>query len=545
MANTIIQIKRSSVTTSPGSLQAAEPAYSYLSDKLFIGDASGAVIEIGGRYYINVAQKSWDTANAAFIHANAAFAYANTISSDADEKANAAIITANVAYDAANAAFNAANTGTSAVAAFNTANLAFDTANIAISNVNYVNTATKAAYDFANTVYSNYAYPAYVAVGPAFNAANAGLAQANTAYTVGNAAFDKANTAETIAIAAYQNSNTKLATTGGTITGDLAVTGNLSILGNTTLIVAETLKVSDPLIYLAGNNYSSDIVDIGFIANYVNATGANVHTGLYREHENKMYYLFNGYDKEPANNHIGAMSNNMTLAVLNADLVTSNLTLAGINALSRIAVAYDQANTANLLAYNTGIGANAYADSVGVAANDFMLTTLAGANAAVGTGANAYAAIVGTSANAYAAQVGVSANAYAAAVGTSANAFTTSTLAGANAISIAAFAQANAASAQAANADFLTSGTVGSARISGSYTGITGVGTLTVGTWNATTINVAYGGTGITSVANNGVLFGRGNDGALRVVSSSTEGHVLQTNQHGTPTFGMLDGGSF
>jgi hypothetical protein len=42
----------------------------------------------------------------------------------------------------------------------------------------------------------------------------------------------------------------------------------------------------------------------------------------------------------------------------------------------------------------------------------------------------------------------------------------------------------------------ITSGTIDTARISGSYTGITGVGTLTAGTWNASTIGVGYGGTG-------------------------------------------------
>jgi hypothetical protein len=46
----------------------------------------------------------------------------------------------------------------------------------------------------------------------------------------------------------------------------------------------------------------------------------------------------------------------------------------------------------------------------------------------------------------------------------------------------------------------ITSGTIDSARISGSYTGITGVGTLTAGTWNASTITVAYGGTGATTL---------------------------------------------
>lgn len=53
----------------------------------------------------------------------------------------------------------------------------------------------------------------------------------------------------------------------------------------------------------------------------------------------------------------------------------------------------------------------------------------------------------------------------------------------------------------AINANQITTGTINSARISGSYTGITGVGTLTVGTWNATTIALANGGTGATTAA--------------------------------------------
>ena len=54
----------------------------------------------------------------------------------------------------------------------------------------------------------------------------------------------------------------------------------------------------------------------------------------------------------------------------------------------------------------------------------------------------------------------------------------------------------------------ITSGTIGSSLISGSYTGITGVGTLTAGTWNAGTIGVAYGGSGATTLT--GYLKGNG-----------------------------------
>jgi len=68
------------------------------------------------------------------------------------------------------------------------------------------------------------------------------------------------------------------------------------------------------------------------------------------------------------------------------------------------------------------------------------------------------------------------------------------------------------------NAAALTSGTVPSARVTGAYAGITGVGTLTAGTWNADTVTVPYGGTGATSLT--GMLKGNG-AGAFTAVTGT------------------------
>ena len=96
MSNTTIQIKRSSVTTAPTTLNAGEPAYSYLSDKLFIGTSDGTgAIAIGGKYFV-------DQSNTAYNVANAAFAAANAAGSSA--KLNLAFDTANAAFDKANSA---------------------------------------------------------------------------------------------------------------------------------------------------------------------------------------------------------------------------------------------------------------------------------------------------------------------------------------------------------------------------------------------------------------------------------------------------------
>jgi len=69
-------------------------------------------------------------------------------------------------------------------------------------------------------------------------------------------------------------------------------------------------------------------------------------------------------------------------------------------------------------------------------------------------------------------------------------------------------------------------------RISGSYTGITAVGTLTAGTWNATAIGVAYGGTGLTATPTNGQL-AIGNGTGYSLATLTAGGNVSITNSAG------------
>jgi len=52
--NTIIQILRSEVTALPTTLNPGEQAYSYVSNKLFIGNTDNSVITIGGKYYVDL-----------------------------------------------------------------------------------------------------------------------------------------------------------------------------------------------------------------------------------------------------------------------------------------------------------------------------------------------------------------------------------------------------------------------------------------------------------------------------------------------------------
>ena len=52
--NTIIQILRSGTTAYPTTLNPGEQAYSYVSDKLFVGNTDNSVVTIGGKYYVDL-----------------------------------------------------------------------------------------------------------------------------------------------------------------------------------------------------------------------------------------------------------------------------------------------------------------------------------------------------------------------------------------------------------------------------------------------------------------------------------------------------------
>lgn len=432
MANTIIQIKRSSTTAKPvdGSLSAAELAYSYNSEKLFLGNPTGTgVIEIGGGYWTNLALYAAQTANT--------------------------------------------GGGATAIAgrAFDTANAAFGQGNTTLSSLNSNWAVTNAAYTQANSG---------VTVGTgAFNVLNVAYAAANSnAVSLSTNVAALAANVNTLAGAAYPK-------TGGTISGDVTVTGSLTVSGTTTYVNTQTLLVGDNIVTL-----NADLP--GNVQPTENA-GLEVNRGA---RTSNAAFIWN----ETANSW----------------QFTSN-TLAGVYSI---------------------VASQTDANNVGAAANNYAAATYLTQSAFNTANANA----VSLSAN-----VAVLAAAFVSnSQSLSANVNTlAATFASANANNISLASNVAVLAAAASDAGFITSGTLGTARLSGSYTGITGVGTITAGTWNGSTVNVAYGGTGIVSATLNGVLFGRGGSGALQVTSAGTEGQVLQASSTGVPSFAMLDGGSF
>lgn len=448
MSNTIIQIKRSSSSGTPagGSLTPAELAYSYVSDKLFLGSANGLdTIVIGGKFFINQQNSIYDIANAAYNVLNAAYTAANSN-----------YVVTNAAYTVLNAAYTSAN------ANYVTTNAAFDKLN--------------AAYTVTNSV---------------FTQANTDNVRLSSAYVLTNSAYVVAN-------AAFDHSNTRFAAAGGTITGDVIVTGNLTISGNTTYTNTQTLLIGDNIITL--NNDIPDGIAPSENAGLEVKRGSSANVGvIWNEAVDRWTITNDGsvYHQIATNTDI---SNTTTLA--SASYNTTNAAFAVLNA------AYTSAN-ANYVVTNAVFN-QANTDNVRLTGAFTVL------NAAY-TSANANYVVTN------AAYTSVN-SAYTHANG--------------------AFDRANTADRNAANASYMNTGTVPSALVTGTYSGITGVGTIGAGTWQGNIIQVPYGGTGVNSFTTNGVLYGNG-AGSLKVTGSGTEGQVLQVGVTGVPLFAHLDGGGF
>jgi hypothetical protein len=319
MANTVIQLKWSDVTSAPTSLNVGEAAYSNTSQRLYIGDTSNNVLTIGGKFFVDQqgliftkTNVAFDTANSAASYANSAFATANagTGAASAASYANSGFAVANSAASYANSSFSHAN------GAFSTANSAASAASSAQGTADSALTAAGVAQSTADSA-SSYANSAFLS---ANNNSGVNLTQ-NTNIT---SASSYANSGFALANSAFTRANNSInANTGGTITADLVITGNLTVQGNTTYVDTRTITTGDSLIHLANNNTAGDTVDIGFYGTY-NASGQK-YTGLVRQ-AGADYFLFKGLTSDPTANVLAAGS----LTVANTGTLTANLTTSVI-----------------------------------------------------------------------------------------------------------------------------------------------------------------------------------------------------------------------
>lgn len=169
---------------------------------------------------------------------------------------------------------------------------------------------------------------------------------ANTTYNIGNNTlrFNEGHFLNVHSVSGYFD-------------GSVTISGNLTVAGNVTTTNVSSVVISDPLIYLAGNNYTSDAVDIGFVGNY-KPDASERHTGLFRRAADDSYYLFKGLTQELQNvTTVNVADPTFVLADLRAYLLSgalvSNAAAVTITANSTVNVNI----TANTLTLSTALAA--------------------------------------------------------------------------------------------------------------------------------------------------------------------------------------------
>ena len=596
MANTVIQLKFSEVTSAPATLNVAEPAYSNNSNKLFIGLAGNQVVAIGGKYYTDLVDAATD---------------ANTVSTivkrDASGMFSATAVRASLFGNANTAAaWQTARTigvsgdanGTVSVDGTANANIPLTLGNSGVSAGGYGSVTQIPT--FSVDAKGRITAAANVSISTTLNIAGDTGTDA-VALSTDTITFVGGDGITTVAYSANSNvkfdvDNTVVRTTGGTISGDLAITGNLVISGNTITQDVETIRTEDSLITLAANN-AADAIDIGFVGRYV--SGTTKYTGLVKQ-AGSNYFLFQNLPNDPTTNTLSVGS----VTAGNTATLRANLTGGTVSSLaSAIAIADGGTNqtsfTNGIVAFNgTSIATLANTGTAGTYANAShvpVITTDAygrvsavtntliqisttqvtsgvlpfaqgGANAtSYTTGAfltsngTAFVSVAntgtaGTYANASHVPV-ITTDAYGrvsavtnTSIAIAATQVTSGTLAVARGgTGIASYAVGDIVYASGATTLVALAGVAtGNVLISGGVATAPSYGKVGLTTHVSGTLAVTNGGTGFASYTANGVIVGGlTSTSALTSVASATEGHVLQINSSGIPTFAHLNGGSF
>lgn len=161
-------------------------------------------------------------------------------------------------------------------------------------------------------------------------------------------------------------------TTRGYIEGNLEVGGDLLISGNLITTNVSSVIVSDPLIILASNNHTSDLVDIGFVGHYYDGT-IDRHTGVIRHAATDAYYLFKNYTTEPGSNVVDINDPSFKLssvwAYLNSSGITTNATSVIVTANSIVNVAI----VANSITISSPLQANSGGTGINTVTNNAIL----------------------------------------------------------------------------------------------------------------------------------------------------------------------------
>lgn len=537
MANTVIQLKWSEVTNIPTSLNVAEPAYSNVSNKLFIGLSDNSVVAVGGKYYTD-----------AIDSATASNTVLSIVKRDASGGFNANYIRASFFGNANSASIwqtardigvSGDATGIVSVDGSANANIPLTLTNTAVTPGNYGGSSSVPTFTVDSKGRVTYAANVTVATSLSFagDSGTGSLAIASDTLTVKGGDGISSVVVDANNTVILDVDNTIIRTTGAqTISGDLSVTGNLVVSGDTITQDVSTIRTEDSLIKLAANNVS-DSIDIGFYGEYFD--GAAKYAGLIRDaSDGGKFKLFIGETTDPTNNVVTYDSSNR--ATLDA-----NFTGGTVSSLSS-AIAVGDGGTGqtsftkgSILVGNATGGLSELANTgtagvYGSASNTQIITT--DAYGRVSSITNSAIQIDATDV--------VSGKLAVARGGTNNDTYTTGAGLFFDGSKIATLANTGTAGTYGSSSYLPVITTDAYGRISSvSNTAIS----IPASAIDSGTLGVSRGGTGAASFTVKGVIVSDSSSttGALSALTSSTEGHVLQINSSGVPTFAHLNGGSF
>ena len=541
MANTVIQLKYSEITATPVSLNVAEPAFSNSSGKLFIGDSNQTPIAIGGSYYVARVDEA-TSANTANV----------IVKRDTDGSFSASVVKADL-FGNANTATTLAVARTIGVTGDVDANsVTFDGSQNVTLNLELANTGVTAGnYGGASQI------PTFAVDedGRITSAANVSISTTlNIAGDTGTDAialatdtidFEGGDGITTEVIAADNTvrinvDNTVIRTSGGqTIGGDLSISGNLIVSGNTITLDTETLRVNDSIILLASNNNTGDSLDIGIAAHY--GVGGNNHTGFVRHAADGKWYLFENYEEHFIHDFNTINIADPTFVIANLVANITGGTVSGLTA--NIAISDGGTNagsfpTGNLVFFDG-------TRLTGIANTGITAGTYSGADRTQEIQVDAYGRVVAITNTAIAIDASqvATGNLAIARGGTNNNGgYTTGAALQFDGSKFVSLANTGTAGTYGAENFIPVITTDEYGRVSAVSN--TAIGNISAAIITSGTLPVARGGTGNTSLTLNGILMGQGTS-AVTTVASSTEGHVLQINASGVPTFAHLNGGFF
>lgn len=573
--NTIIQILRSDTTALPTTLNPGEQAYSFVSQKLFIGNSTNGVVTIGGKYYVDLIDgaTSSNTSNTLVRRTNdgnASFRMVtvNDSASNGTDVVNKTYLDSRINALSPNTIFN----GTAGQNGYSNVNVtsADGGSIIFVANNSTVARMTKTTADFYSTDVTisgnlvvkgatSYANVETLLVDNnqiVMNANASGSPLIDAFITVNRGAADNAAIIWNEATDRWQvdraiGINYDIVDTGGgqsiggTTTLNAATVTNLLRAGsfevsghsNVASLTANGTIITNQLV-VTSNVQLANVANVALFGNVVNSAGSG----------NDRHFLMlsdevSGNNRFQANSLLNFDTSNTTLSIGYTTYTPLPNTLLQTTGSSR---SYVQSNIQNLnnegsadwvATADNGTDSTGFID-LGIAGggytydqfhkpNDGYLllmgqTGIGSGNLWIGTGtANTSASKVGSvyfhigSLNATSNIVGYVTRANESLTGTPTWVFGKSS---------------------GANSTYIIDAS-GSANVASLYINNTKV------LGESFALPVSFGGTGLQSVTANSVLFGNGS-GALGVSNAPTAGQVLQYRTDGVK-FGGLDGGTF